>query len=349
MVHNYYIDFLKSFKKFMSMTFPAINQFQFNYSDKTFLSWKLYQETVKEYPMCIIGLTDIRVDDNAAYFRHVGDAYSQTTIQPLCTNHDTKQTVIMDFKWVVLQMQVKLNVNSPTDLFNYHNLLISAFPKNMMFYSYDYGSYIDVDTQTNTWAVSDNTEGLVYRVTAQEGTKGFALYMNSPLFKINEVTKNKGIEGESSILMDLEVQLKVPNVIGTSSRNNVILEGIQIVINQMGNDSGTPILIDMNNDIYSDRRQKMKGMYLLNKNDFNITDNTLELPIEMLDNIKDRKLAIYQVSDCTSIDPIIYFYEYGTLDLTKDVTSNSIVIPLIDNQANFYFNEFSVLELLIFD
>ena len=88
---------------------------------------------------------------------------------------------------------------------------------------------------------------------------------------------------------------------------------------------------------------------MLNKSDFNITDNTLELPIEMLDNLKDRRLAIYQVSDCTSTDPIIYFYEYGVLDLTKDITSTSIIIPLIDNQVNFYFNEFSVLELLIFD
>lgn len=348
MVHNYYIDFLKSFKKFMSTTFPDITHFQFNYSDKTFLSWKMYQENVKEYPMCIVGLNDIRVDDNAAYFRHVGDAYSQHTIQALCTNHTSKQTVVMDFKWVILQMQVKVNVNSPTDLFNYHNLLISAFPKNMMFYSYDYGSYIDVDELTIGWDISDETEGAVYRVTP-EGNKAFALYMNSPIFKISEVTKNKGIDGESSILMDIEVQLKVPNVIGTNSNNNIILDGIQILINSMGTDSGTPVLIDMNNDIYSDRRQKMTNMYLLLKTDFNTNNNTLELPISMLDNIKDRNLAIYQVSDCTSSDPIIYFYEFGMITPETVITDTKIIIPLIDDQLSFDFSAFSVLELLVFN
>lgn len=344
-MHNFYLDFLKSFKKFMASTFPDIEHYQFNYSDKSFLNYKLYQEHVKEFPMCHISLTDIRVDDNRAFFRQIGQAFCEDTLQPLCANHTKMSSVIMDFKWVILTMQVKINLNSPSDLFNYHNTALSTFPKNMMFYSYDYGSYIDVNKQVQDWDIDDETEGLYYRANDQD-IKGFALYYNSPIFKINSMTKNKQIDGESNLDLDIEVQLKVPNVIGTKTIKNQIIDGIQIIINQTGY-SDLPILIDLNNDIYSDRRKKMKRMYILEKSDFDIETNTLKLPISLLPALTNVNIGVYQVSDSTLDVPTIFWHEQGLLT-DANIFPDRIEIQLTDELINFNFSPFSVLELLIF-
>ena len=344
-MHNYYLDFLKSFKKFMADTFPEIEHYQFNYADKSFLNYKLYQEHVKEFPICHINLSDIRVDDNKAFMRQVGNAYNDDTIQPLCANHDLKDSVIMDFKWVILTMQVKINLNSPSDVFNYHNTVLTHFPKNMMFYSYDYSSYIDVDAWTKQWTLDHDTEGLYYRAT-DEITRAFALYTNSPLFKINGITKNKAIEGDSSIDIDFEIHLKVPNIIGNKSINNMIVEGIQIVVNQTA-DSGMPILIDMNNDIYSDRRKKMRRLYILEEDDFNIDNNTLILPLSILPALQNQNLGVYMVSDNTIGNPDVFWHEQGILS-SAEIFDDRIEFKLTDDLKKFRFSEFSVLELLVF-
>lgn len=347
MVHNFYIDFLKSFKTFLAGHFPAITTYQFNYSDKTVLNHNLYNEHAREFPAAIVNLTDIRVEDNAAFFRQIGSAYADNLIQNLCENKTIDELVIMDFKWVTLAVQAKINVNSPTDLFNYHNYFLTTFPKNFMFYAYNYSSYIEVESVIQNWSLNDETEGLYYRLDIDE-VKGFALYNNQPLIKINEVSKNKGIDGESSVLADFEIYLKVPNVIGKSGVDNRVIDGIQIVINQMG-DSKMPILIDMNNDIYSDRRKKMSRIYLLEQSDFNTTDNTVIIPLAILPDIQGKKIGIYMVDDSTSTEPNIIFYEHGLL-LDSEIGSSNITLTISpDNITNFNFCAFNILELLIFN
>ena len=141
-MYNYYLDYLKSFKAFIGQNFPQIKHYQFNYADKAYLNYKLYSEHVKEYPMCMVNITDITTDDNKAFFRHIGNKYNIDTAQLLASNHTTRDSVIMDFKWVTIQTQVRINLYSVADLLDYHNQLISAFPKAFMFYSYKYNAYI---------------------------------------------------------------------------------------------------------------------------------------------------------------------------------------------------------------
>lgn len=339
MIHSYYIEYLKSFRSFISGHFPSISHFQFNYSDQSILSYDLYNQTVYEFPTCTINMTDIRVDDNAAYFRQIANAYTDDTIQVLCNNYTTNNSVVMDFKWVTIQMQVKIVTNSPIDLINFHNYFLTMFPKNFYFYAYQYNSFINIDPAVSSWDKSDDTEGLYYKMEYNQ-LHGYSLYSVSPLMKINDVTKNKGIDGESSIYVDVEVYMKAPNMVGTSTFNNKIVNGIQIVLNDM-NDSKLPILIDMDDNIYNDI--KTKNIILLSRDSINVPSKTLLIPEELKESLINNHLALYLRDDVT-LEPCNIRTEFIQLDYY----TGSDTIKFTYDLSTFNFNSNSLIELYVF-
>ncbi len=346
-MNGHYLDFLKSFKKFIASHFPEIEHWQFNYGDKAFLNYKLYQEHVKEYPMCMINLTDISVDDNKAFFRYIGGAHSDELVEVLANNHDLQETILCDFKWVTMQVQLKINLASLADLLDYHNHVISAFPKDFMFYAYRYNSFININKYMTNWEPSHDMNGVHYRSTDQV-TEGFAWFGLEPLFKVTSTTKTKNVEDEISLDIGLEIRLRVPNVIGNQTIDNRIINGIQIVENLQT--ETTPILIDMDNDVFSDRQQKFKQANILAESNFNIENNTCEVPISLRDQIINKACAIYIVDDSTSNTPNILWEE---ITLVEDTMLNddldTFIFPLKDKLANFKFGPLSITELLIFD
>ena len=344
-MYNYYLDYLISFKRFIASNFPEIKHYQFNYADKAFLNYKLYQEHVKEYPMCIITLTDITTDDNKDFFRYIGMKYSKETVQLLASNHTKQDSVIMDFKWVTIQTQVRINLTSLADLLSYHNQLISAFPKSFMFYSYKYNAYIPIDEYTKTWESTDDTEGLYYR-TEEQKIQAFARYSIEPIFRVNSVVKNKIIGDDTSLDINLEVRLKVPNYVGTKTVDNRLLNGIQVVINDQALAGDLPILIDMDNDIFSDRRLKLQRGYIINKTHFSITENQAKFKIDDYDLI-DKNVGVYMVDDSTLNDPKVFWTEkFINID---NIIDGYYVIDLVDDLVDFQFSELSNLQLLIFN
>jgi len=346
-MNSHYLDFLKSFKKFIASHFPEIEHYQFNYGDKAFLNYKLYQEHVKEYPMCMINLTDISVDDNKAFFRYIGGAHSDELVEVLANNHNLQETILCDFKWVTMQVQLKINLASLADLLDYHNHFISAFPKDFMFYAYRYNSFININKYMTNWEPSHDMDGVHYR-SADQATEGFAWFGLEPLFKVTSTTKTKNVEDEISLDIGLEIRLRVPNVIGNQTIDNRIINGIQIVENLQT--ETTPILIDMNNDVFSDRQQKFKQANILAESNFNIENNTCEVPISLRDQIINKACAIYIVDDSTSNAPNILWEE---ITLVEDTMLNddldTFIFPLKDNLTNFKFGPLSITELLIFD
>lgn len=354
-MYSYYLDFLKSFKRFVASTFPNIKHYQFNYADNAFLNYKLYQEHVKEYPMCIISLTDITTDDNKDFFRYIGMKHSGDIAQVVASNHTKKDSVLIDFKWVTMQVQMKINLYGAADILNYHNQLISAFPKNMMFYSYKYNAYIHIDDYVQGWDVSDDTEGLHYRSDNQT-VEGFALYNIEPIFRINSVTKNKVVDGETSLDISLEVRLKVPNLVGNISISNQIVNGIQIVINNTSDAKDLPILIDMNNDIYSDRQNKLKRSYILEEKHFDKDNKLLTIRKDNYQNVDDRPVAIYMVDDSTSPDPRIEFFEISLVTTDHiiqieeyDETIDYYQFEVPTNLNSFQFSALSNIQLFVFE
>lgn len=355
-MYTYHLDFLISFKKFLTTTFPDIKHYQFNYADQAFLNYKLYQEHVKEFPTCMINLSDIQVDDNRDFFRYIGSQFSQITIQPLTSNHTKKDSILMDFKWVTMTIDVKINLKSPADLLEYHNLAISAFPKNMMFYSYKYYSLIKVDDYIKKWEVSDDTERLQYR-SLNNTIEGFAQYENEPIFKINSITKNKQVMAETALDIQVEVRLKVPNVIGNKTLDDRIVNGIQIILNSINGANEVPMLIDMNNDIYSDRRGKLKREYIIDvdnieqrsqdttdQNGATLTDNyhILHLKVDEFLNQYDRPVAIVMIEDSTENDPRIEYQEVGVLtnEYIVQYEENGIQVDYYDIRLDFDYSTF---------
>ena len=304
--------------------------------------------------MCIINLTDITTDDNKAFFRYIGMQHSRDITQVVASNHTKKDSILIDFKWVTMQVQMKINLYGTADILNYHNQLISAFPKNMMFYSYKYNAYIQVNDYIQGWDVSDDTEGLYYRST-QQTVEGFALYTIEPIFRITNITKNKVVDGETNLDISMEIRLKVPNLIGNVSINNRIINGIQIVMNKT-NDKDLPILIDMNNDIYSDRQNKLKRSYLLKETDFDKKNRLLILKKDNYQNVDNRPVAIYMVEDSTVSDPRIEYFEIPvvTSDYIIQIEESGEMVdyyqfPIKTNLLSFQFSAFSNIQLLVFE
>ena len=352
MIHNYYMDFLRSFKKFIGTYFPNIETFQFNYADKAYLNYQLYQNHVQQYPMCIVTMNNIMPDDNAAIFRAQAQMMpdSCATLQLLCVNDSTQEAVVMDFKWVTINIQVNINVNNTSDLLDFHDFIITTFPNNFLFYAYDYNSYINVDAQTKSWSSTDTTEGLVFRVF-DSTTQGYALYTTSPIFKINSTNVSKVVDGDSSIQMDMEVRMKVPNIIGSKTINNQIIDGIQIVIGMASPstaDAVLPILIDMNNNVYSDLRGRISKVFILGVENFQPTVNTVTIGTDILAQITNKRVAIYMVDDSTIGSPEVIFYEYGLFTSSIDVP---LVITLSEDSSisTFNFSSYSILQLMTFN
>ncbi len=355
-MYSYYLDHLKSLKKFVADVFPAITHYQFNYGNYSLVNYKLYKEHVVEYPMCIINLTDITNEDNQAFKRYIGNKHSLQTAQLLASNHTKKDSIVMDFKWMVLQVQIKINFASAADLLNYNNVFQSYFPKNFMFYSYAYKSLINIDNYTKNWEPTDTTEGLVYRVVEQN-IEAFAEYEIEPLFRINSIVQNKDIKSGISLDVNIEVKLKVPNKIGNITIDDRLVNGIEIVINDMQKE--TPFLIDMNNDIFNN--VKIKRRYILTPD--LLIGNTLELDYTTYNSLLNHSLGVYLVDDSTSPEPNISWTELFLTDqnivikqpfvaatsTTPEIAEIKVFrIQIDDNIQTYTFNTLSNLQLLVF-
>jgi len=223
-----------------------------------------------------------------------------------------------------------------------------------MFYSYKYNAYIHVDDFIKDWDTVDDTEGLYYRTTNQK-IEGYALYEISPIFRVNSIQKNKNVDGENSINVNIEVRLKVPNVIGNVTIDNRIVNGIQIVGNIVDGSKDLPILIDMNNDIFSDRQNKLKRSYILEEGDFDIDLNQLQVPVSDY-QILGLPVSIFMVDDSTINDARVEFIEIPLVTpemvIDKDIDGTLVPYYVFDldiSLTTFRFSQLSNCQLQLFN
>jgi len=358
-MHNYYIDFLKSFKAFIANAFPDINHYQFNYSDKSYLSYKLYKNHITEFPSCHINLSSIKINDdtNHAFFRSIYNQFNENTIQHIANNNTKQESVLLDFKWVNLFIDVKINLDNPADIFNYNNIILSTLPQNYMFYDYTYNAYIELDSVSTNWEPTDDVENVVYR--AIDGTiKKYALYSNQPIFKVLNHDKQKTVEGSvdnagDGVNISFDIQLKVPNIIGKNSIDTNRIDGIQIIINTSDHDTNLPILIDMNNDIYSSNKNKASKIISLSKKDFSEDKSEVLLTQGTKDLLYGKSAAIYIVDDSSkpASDVTILYFELGYFEKDSLIDKNSIVLnPQYKQELkDIVLNEFSFIEIITFN
>ena len=357
-MHNFFIDFLKSFKTFVAKRFPNINHYQFNYADKSYLNYKLYKNHVTEFPNCHINLNDIRITDdtNHAFFRMIANKFNDDTTQHICNNNTKLESILLDFKWDNLQLDVKINVETAAEVFNYNNMIISNFPQNYMFYDYKYNAYIDLEDVSKNWEVTDDLENVVYKAI-DGNVKKYALYSNEPIFKITNTTIQKSVDGSvnnigDGVMMSFDIQLKVPNIIGKGNSSSTRIEGIEIIINSGNYDDSLPILIDMNNNVFSDNRNKASKIISIIKSDIDQTNGKIILNDRIRELLYDRKAAIYIVDDVTAPAKMIntLWFELGFFekDSLKDKEFIQLNTQYKNELLNINLSELSFMEILTF-
>ena len=254
-----------------------------------------------------------------------------------------------------IQIDVKINVETGAEVFNYNHVLISNFPQNYMFYDYKYNAYIDLEDVSKNWEVTDVLENVVYRAV-DGNVKKYALYSNEPIFKIINTSINKTVEGSvqnvgDGLTISFDVQLKVPNIIGKNKDTSRALEGIEIILNT-GDYTDMPILIDMNNNVYSDNRNKASKIISLLKTEVDQTNGQIILNDRIRELLYDRHVAMFIVDDSTAPakDVTTLWFELGFF--AKDSLKDKTFIQLNDQYKNELLNinvsELSFMEILTF-
>ena len=373
-VHNYYVDFLKSLKKFISNiygdatielvngeeTVGGIKHFEFNYASKSILQYKLYKHINFEFPTCIINITDIQTD-NSHPMRYNSGIYTPEISQVVGTNTRTNENIIVDYRWVTMNINIRLNFETGADVLNYYDRL-NNLPINFMFYSYKYASFID-GTELMYGSALDY-DGVYLKTEPTSGRLRYWFsYYTEPIFKI--LSKQKNIDGTNNefyISLDLECQLKIPAIIAGVNRNNFLIKNIEIVITNTFN-IDNPILIDTN-EVYIDNKNKLNNVVLLEKSNFEVIQLNdkeyiqLKLSKEYLPFLNDKIVSLYICSDVTNADPKVTHKKFGifNVDETNILIDGDFIIfrSLTTQDDEFYtgyinIGEFSDVRLLIFN
>jgi hypothetical protein len=393
LVHNYYVDFLKSLKKFIEniygdaqvftdhgiVSVGGFRNYEFNYASKSLLHHKLYKQIGFEFPTCIINLTDIQTD-NTQPFRYNYGIYTEDLAQTVSINKTTNELVKVDFRWVNLSINIKMNFETGADVLNYYDRL-NNLPINFMFYSYKYNSFLDgtsiietdiKDNSTKQDEILSNYSDIYYKMEpTSSNLRYWFSYDTEPIFKI--VSKQKNIDADNnnySIDLNLEVQLKIPAVMAKiNSRTNLIIKNIEIIIANTFN-IDNPILIE-EPQIYIDNKNQLSKIFIMDKTDFNfdmgedgINWIELKIPEIHLNHLMNKFISLYLCSDVTKIDPLLFHKRFGllNLDMLKNLEQTNIIIKdgyvifrylaVKDEELfNIYENidTFSDLRLLVFN
>lgn len=336
LVHNYYVDFLKSLKKFISNiygdatvemvngieTVGGIKYFEFNYASKSLLHYKLYQHINFEYPTCIINIIDVQTD-NSHPMRYNSGIYTPEIAQIVGTNTKTMDNIVVDYRWVTINLNIRMNFETGADVINYYDRL-NNLPVNFMFYSYKYSSFIDgTDLMFGS---ADDYEGVYLKMEPTTGRLRYWFnYMTEPIFKI--VSKQKNIMSDTNdfyIDLSLEVQLKIPAIIAGVTYQNQVVKNIEIIIANTFN-IDNPLLIDTK-EVYIDNKNKLNHVILLNKEDFSIesidaTKGTnrvkLKISTDFLPYLENKIISLYICSDVTDRAPQISHKEFGVFNIDE--------------------------------
>jgi hypothetical protein len=357
LVHNYYVDFLKSFKKFVSNiygdaeilningeeTVGGIKHYEFNYASRSILQYKLYKHINFEYPTCIINITDIQTD-NTHPMRFNSGIYTPEIVQTLGTNLVTDEQVVTDYRWVTIQLNMKINFETGSDVLNYYDRL-NNLPIGFMFYSYKYESFLDATELLSGDDYKNFTNLYIQPEPTQTDTTGLRAwfsYQVEPIFKLN--SKQNVINNDTNefnINVDLECQLKIPVIIARTKNANQLVKRFEIVIANTFN-ADSPLLID-SDMVYIDNLNRLSHNFILqNKNFSIITENEEEFLLinagQISSFLTNKYVSIYLNSDVTDSDPKVI---NETLGLFEDLKTNKLIIEDVNstgvNQLNVIF------------
>ena len=101
LIHNWWISYMKSLKKFFNDTFDdSIVHYEFNYASKSMLLKRMYSNIQQENPSCIVNMDSFGTDDNMDPQRRNSGFYNLEQATPLCKNYTKTEELFIDFKFV---------------------------------------------------------------------------------------------------------------------------------------------------------------------------------------------------------------------------------------------------------
>ena len=292
LVHNWWISYMKSLKKFFNDTFDdSIVHFEFNYAAKSMLLKRLYSNIQQQNPSCIINLDSFMNDNNLDPQRRNSGFYNLEQTTPLCKNYTNTTEVFIDFKFVNLQQTIIINFNDSSDVLNYYDRLTTIYPLNINFISYDYRTLINVHNETANWKLTDDVQGIIVDA-AELGSDNYAgknsweaflapqrwaEYYSCPTFMIENITQMVDKQNEKyQLQISLSTNLRVPQTLLVKAMDYIKIKSIQVVMDvanvdtqyttdQNGNTqviepptysdgSFKPICIDIDRSIYTDHK-----------------------------------------------------------------------------------------------
>ncbi len=377
LVHNYYVDFLKSLKKFIINlygdatvemiqgieTVGGIKHFEFNYASKSLLHYKLYKHINFEYPTCIINITDVQTD-NSHPMRYNSGIYTPEIAQIVGTNTKTNENIIVDYRWVTINLTIKINFETGADVINYYDRL-NNLPVNFMFYSYAYSSFIDGTDLM--YGSADDYDNVFLKMEPTTGRLRYWFnYSTEPIFKI--LSKQKNIFSDTNefyLELNLEAQLKIPAIIASATQRNQIVKSVEIIIANTFN-IDNPILIDTK-EVYIDNKNKLNNVILLSSSEFSVesvdaTKGTnkvrLKISTDFLPFLENKIVSLYICSDVTDKAPVISHKKFGVfnIDETNILIEDSSIVFIGSSAVDddFYSGYLSIgplsdIRLLIFN
>jgi len=246
LVHNWWISYMKSLKKFFNDTFDdSIVHYEFNYASKSMLLKRLYSNIQQENPSCIINLESFQTDNNLDPQRRNSGFYNLLQTTPLCKNYTKTEEIFIDFKFVNLSQNIILNFNDSSDVLNYYDRLTTVYPLNINFISYDYRTFINVHAETWNWSIDDAVEGIIVDA-AELGSDNFAgknqweeylapqrwaEYTSCPYFMINSINQMVDKQNDKyQLQISLTTILRVPQTLIVKAMDGVKIQAIQIVM-----------------------------------------------------------------------------------------------------------------------
>ena len=312
LIHNWWVSYMKSLKKFFNDTFDdSIVNYEFNYASKSMLLKRLYNNIQAQNPSCIINLESFTSDSNLDPKRRNSGFYNMHQTIPLAKNLSKYLELSVDFKFVNLRQTIIINFNDSSDVLNYYDRLTTVYPLNVEFISYDYKTFINIHAETMDWNMSkDVMEGVVIDA-AELGSDNYAgmnsweafmapqrwaEYICTPNFLIEGITQSVDKQNEKyQLQIAMTTRLRVPQTLLIRAANEIGIKAIQVVIDLGESETNLdltganhspatysdsafkPICIDMDRNIYSSYKND-KSLFL----DPNI--NIIQIKTDILDD-----------------------------------------------------------------
>lgn len=246
LIHNWWVYYLKSLKKFLGDSFDdSINNFEFNYANKGVLLKKLYKQLNVNNPSCIINMSSFRTESNLDPKRRNSGFYNLDQTNLLAKNISKGLDVRVDFKFVNIQQEIIINFDDATDVLNYYDRFTTVYPLNKDFINYEYKTLINIHNETKGWDLTDKTDGLIYdaAVLGDDNHAGmnnwdeykqpqrWAQYICCPQFNVSDITQMIDKQSQKySLRIGLNTLLRVPQTIITRYVDEISIKAIQVVL-----------------------------------------------------------------------------------------------------------------------